>query len=115
MYKSIYIYIRIYIYTNSKKPPHGTRIPKTTTKPPHGIRIAIDRHRGTAGATDTAEGPERPSTGAAGNPSGSTHREHPSGAPIGRGDPHLFLGLYTNIYLNIHKYIVKHKQIYTNM
>ena len=92
MYMNIYVYTYIYTYT-ARNPLTGAEH-QIKERPPHGNTTSIDRHKATAGATDTAEGPERPSAGAAGDPIGSTQREHPSGASIGRGDPHLFLRLY---------------------
>ncbi len=83
----------IYIYTYTPRNPLTGAEHQIKERPPHGNTTSIDRHKATAGATDTAEGPESPSAGAAADPIGSTHREHPSGAPIGRGDPHLFCRL----------------------
>jgi hypothetical protein len=84
----VYVYICIYIYIQiSKKPLTGAEY-QIEERPPHGNTTSIDRHKARAGATDTAGGPESPSAGAAADPIGSIHREHPSGAPIGRGDPH---------------------------
>ena len=83
----------IYIYTYTPRNPLTGAEYQRKERTPHGNRRSKDRHRDTAGAADMAEGPESPSAGAAADPIGSTHREHPSGAPIGRGDPHLFCRL----------------------